>query len=150
MPNLLNKLLFIIVVFQFIVNFEASAQQINVVEDLKFVSKKLKGVEKKAKPYIYKNEKKIWKKYNPVNMTFGGLLYIYQNAITYQFSAGCIYNPTCSEFSKQCINKYGLFKGFILSADRLSRCSRIVVSDIHPLKIDPHNHKANDLIDYYK
>lgn len=44
----------------------------------------------------------------------------------------CRFYPSCSEYSKQSINKFGLIKGLILSARRLFRC--------HPWaepKIDP-------------
>lgn len=150
MRSLLSKVLLLIAFSQFLILTNADAQDINLLKDLKMVSKKSKVVKHRTNPYIYKNEKSVLKKYNPVSLTFGGLLYIYQNAITYQFAAGCIYCPTCSEFSKRSIKEFGLFKGFLLSADRLSRCSKIAATDIHPLRIDDKSHRAIDLIEYYK
>ena len=35
----------------------------------------------------------------------------------------CQFTPSCSEFSKQAISKYGITIGIVLSADRLMRCS---------------------------
>jgi putative component of membrane protein insertase Oxa1/YidC/SpoIIIJ protein YidD len=64
-------------------------------------------------------------KYNPVTLTFSGLMYFYQNILSSQIYAGCLYSPSCSEFSKKSIKEYGLIKGVFLSADRLSRCNRI-------------------------
>lgn len=149
MRNLLSKI-FIISLFFLLFSADVFSQETDLQNDLKAISSSVKKDKQKRKPYIYKNEKSVIKKYNPVSLTFGGLLYFYQNAITYQFSAGCIYNPTCSEFSKQCIREYGLFKGVLLSADRLSRCSRIVAPEIHPLKIDRKTHRANDKMEFYK
>lgn len=34
----------------------------------------------------------------------------------------CVFYPTCSEYSKQAIEKYGVFKGFYLSTKRILRC----------------------------
>jgi len=64
-------------------------------------------------------------KYNPVTLTFSGLMFMYQNILSSQIYAGCLYGPSCSEFSKKSIKEYGLVKGVFLSADRLSRCNRI-------------------------
>ncbi|HPS21479.1 MAG TPA: membrane protein insertion efficiency factor YidD [Candidatus Paceibacterota bacterium] len=34
----------------------------------------------------------------------------------------CVFYPTCSDYSKQAIEKYGIFKGFWLTLKRISRC----------------------------
>ncbi len=34
----------------------------------------------------------------------------------------CIYDPSCSEYTYQAIDKYGLIKGGILGAKRIARC----------------------------
>jgi uncharacterized protein len=34
----------------------------------------------------------------------------------------CVFYPTCSEYSKQAIIKYGVLKGFYLSIKRIIRC----------------------------
>lgn len=35
----------------------------------------------------------------------------------------CIYYPTCSEYMKQSITKYGVIKGLYLGSKRLLRCN---------------------------
>ena len=35
----------------------------------------------------------------------------------------CRFCPTCSEYSKQAFEKYGVFKGFILANWRILRCN---------------------------
>ena len=35
----------------------------------------------------------------------------------------CRYEPTCSEYSIEAINKFGAFKGILLTVKRLLRCN---------------------------
>lgn len=67
--------------------------------------------------------------YNPVTLFFNASLFIYQKFISQHFSAGCYYQPSCSEFGRLAIKKYGLIKGIIITADRLTRCNRIAATD---------------------
>lgn len=46
----------------------------------------------------------------------------YQKVISPVFPPSCRYNPTCSEYCKQAIIKYGPFKGGLLSIKRISKC----------------------------
>ena len=36
----------------------------------------------------------------------------------------CPMYPSCSEYSKQCFQKYGFFVGWMMTVDRLIRCGR--------------------------
>lgn len=36
--------------------------------------------------------------------------------------AACRFTPTCSEYTKQAIKKYGIIRGSALGARRISRC----------------------------
>jgi len=104
--------------------------------------------QKSTRPFIYSENTPAIKKYNPVNVAFGGLLFFYQNALSPQFSANCLYHPSCSEFSKQSITEYGLLKGIFLSADRVMRCNRIAATGIHPIRIK--NNKVADPVTFYQ
>lgn len=127
------------------------SQDINASEDMKFFeSEKQIKSHKHKRAYIFKDKKNNFVKYNPLSLTLGGMMYIYQNAISQQFSSNCLYHPTCSEFSKQSIAEYGLFKGIFLSTDRLTRCNKIAGLDIHPLTIDEETQKSEDPIRLYK
>lgn len=88
-------------------------------------------------------------KYNPVSLFFGGMLYTYQAVISSQIAADCPYEVSCSAFSKQSIQEFGLIKGLALSADRLTRCTKSTIKQIHALRM---NEKGNiiDFPSYYR
>ena len=52
-----------------------------------------------------------------------GLIRFYQKFISSQDSPSCNFHPTCSRFSMACIQKYGVVRGILLTADRLLRCN---------------------------
>jgi len=45
----------------------------------------------------------------------------------------CIYVPTCSEYSLEAIEKYGAFKGGILTLWRILRCNPFVKGGFDPV-----------------
>ena len=49
-------------------------------------------------------------------------LKIYQGMISPFLPNSCRYQPTCSEYSKQALLKYGLAKGLKLALKRISSC----------------------------
>ena len=106
-------------------------------------------IQKKRKvSYVFKD--KNWAiKYNPVSLIFGGGLFFYQKVISPQIVMGCAFNPSCSNFSKGCVHEFGVAKGIFLSADRLTRCTRLSSIDFHPILFD-ENKKVNDLPIYYR
>ena len=46
----------------------------------------------------------------------------------------CKYYPTCSEYTKQAIEKYGVLKGCILGAVRILKCNPFSKGGYDPLK----------------
>ncbi len=46
----------------------------------------------------------------------------------------CKYYPSCSEYTKQAINKYGLIKGFFLGVKRILKCNPFSKGGYDPLK----------------
>lgn len=50
------------------------------------------------------------------------LIRIYQWVISPIIGPKCRYQPTCSHYAVEAINKYGPFKGFWLAIRRISRC----------------------------
>lgn len=101
---------------------------------------------RKYTPLFNSQHQNVINKLNPINLTFSGLLFFYQNVISSQINAGCLYSPSCSDFSKICIRKYGLIKGVFLTADRLHRCNRITALDIN----ENSAKRLSDSADSYK
>ncbi len=46
----------------------------------------------------------------------------------------CRFTPTCSEYSYQAIDKYGIVKGGILSLWRIVRCNPLSKGGLDPVK----------------
>jgi putative membrane protein insertion efficiency factor len=100
-----------------------------------------------VRPYSNLNKSK-WQTYNPINLTFSGLMFFYQNVISSQVNAQCLFSPSCSEFAKASIKKNGLIKGMFLAADRVQKCNRITALDLDIKKLNSQN-KFPDSVDDY-
>jgi hypothetical protein len=61
-----------------------------------------------------------------------GLIELYQRWISPLLPARCRFYPTCSEYAKQAIQKYGVLRGAGLAIKRLLRCH-----PLHPGGVDP-------------
>ncbi|MDX2469981.1 MAG: membrane protein insertion efficiency factor YidD [SAR324 cluster bacterium] len=55
-----------------------------------------------------------------------GLIWVYRNAISPLLPPSCNYQPTCSEYTAQSIEKHGPFWGALLGLRRIFSC--------HPFK----------------
>lgn len=42
--------------------------------------------------------------------------------LRYVFGKGCRFQPSCSQYAKEALEQYGVFRGTLLSIKRLSRC----------------------------
>jgi|ETNmetMinimDraft_26_1059896.scaffolds.fasta_scaffold49910_2 hypothetical protein len=51
-------------------------------------------------------------------------LYI-KGGVLYHRSNVCVFQPSCSEYTKQSIEKYGAIKGVVLGVKRVVRCNPI-------------------------
>lgn len=61
----------------------------------------------------------------------------YQNNVSIWFESKnirCKYYPTCSEYTKQAIEKYGCIKGLCLGFYRILRCNPFSKGGYDPLK----------------
>ncbi|MFN9710920.1 MAG: membrane protein insertion efficiency factor YidD [Bacteroidota bacterium] len=50
------------------------------------------------------------------------LIKLYQYGISPIIGPKCRYTPTCSHYGLEAFRKYGLIKGFILTAKRVGKC----------------------------
>ncbi|MBP9477722.1 MAG: membrane protein insertion efficiency factor YidD [Sebaldella sp.] len=62
------------------------------------------------------------------------LIKFYQKAISPFLGRRCRFYPTCSEYTKQAIEKYGLFKGTYLGVRRILKCHPFHKGGYDPLK----------------
>ena len=59
-----------------------------------------------------------------------GILWIYQKTLSFDHGplkifypyGYCKFYPTCSEYSKQAVAKYGVIKGILMTINRLIKC----------------------------
>ncbi len=93
---------------------------------------------------------RIFSRLNPVRLSLGGMMYVYQRFVSPQLPSECLYHPTCSGFSKELIRDFGLVKGMAATADRLTRCNRVAAFDIHPMRIEEASGKAVEDTGLYK
>jgi len=61
------------------------------------------------------------------------LISIYQQISTAIFPKVCRFHPTCSEYTKQALAKYGLIKGLLLGFKRILRCNPFNTGGYDPL-----------------
>ncbi len=62
------------------------------------------------------------------------LINIYQRHISKFLGNRCKYYPTCSEYTKQAIEKYGSFKGSFYGIKRIIKCNPFSKGGYDPLK----------------
>ncbi len=63
-----------------------------------------------------------------------GLIKIYQKTISPLFPPSCRFYPTCSEYSIQAIEHFGIFKGTLKSIWRILRCNPFNRGGYDPVK----------------
>lgn len=95
-----------------------------------------------------KKKLKVLNAINPVYWVYKGGLAFYQSHISEQISSSCIYETSCSRFSKKLFDRYGPFKGLFLSSDRVSRCNRLTYSQVNPLMLNKEGKIIEHVEDY--
>ncbi|MBC7320776.1 membrane protein insertion efficiency factor YidD [bacterium] len=61
------------------------------------------------------------------------LIKFYKLSISPMLGRNCRFYPTCSEYTYQAIEKYGLFKGILLGIRRILRCNPFNPGGYDPL-----------------
>jgi len=76
-----------------------------------------------------------------IRIILSTLISFYQSYISSQDDDSCVFTKSCSVFSREAVNKYGILMGLMMTADRLLRC--------HPLalKYRPMDAKTRLAID---
>lgn len=100
--------------------------------------------------YIFKHSNNVLVKYNPVSLTLGGLMYVYQKYISQVLGTNCPYEVSCSAFSVSALKRYGIIKGVALSADRLTRCNSFSAMDLTEDNYNQNTMRIMDPLENYK
>tara|TARA_B100000780_G_scaffold99132_1_gene69214 strand:- start:7154 stop:7384 length:231 start_codon:yes stop_codon:yes gene_type:complete len=58
-----------------------------------------------------------------VSAPFLFLIFLYQKLISPLLGPTCRYTPTCSQYTKEAIKKYGPLKGIWISLNRILKCN---------------------------
>ena len=58
-----------------------------------------------------------------VSAPFLFLIFLYQKLISPLLGPTCRYTPTCSQYTKEAIKKYGPLKGIRISLNRILKCN---------------------------
>lgn len=100
---------------------------------------------------VIEYHKKSWLvQYNPLSLALKGALLGYQRLMSQQLARNCPYQITCSNFSKQAIEQFGIVKGVFLSADRIMRCNRIGLLDVPAIDINATDGTIIDSLSRYR
>lgn len=104
------------------INFYSFSQNININDLI------LKNMDKKH-PMVHHHQRSIMqpkKNYiqiiNPLNYISIALMFTYQRAITQQLNGSCVFENSCSQFTKKAINYHGLIVGSLIGLNQLQTC----------------------------
>ena len=62
------------------------------------------------------------------------IIKLYQKFLSPFLGKNCKYYPTCSEYTKQAVDKYGIIKGSILGIIRILKCNPFSKGGVNILK----------------
>ncbi len=84
---------------------------------------------------------------NYFRSTITPLFLIYDKFISPIDNRKCIFTPTCSAYSRQAIQKYGFFQGYVLTFARITRCNpSVFIKNRYPRSKEKNIWKAYDPI----
>lgn len=86
-------------------------------------------------------------RFNPFVYVGAALLFVYQNVLSEQIQARCMYQVSCSQYTKLSIQKKGFFKGTLLGFNQISECFPGVLKEHSDYCIDQDDKINNTGID---
>lgn len=73
----------------------------------------------------------------------GALLFFYQQILSEQIQADCVYETTCSSYMKQCLETYGTGRGILSGLYRYTTCTGFEIRYRKEIEIDRHGKIIN-------
>ena len=73
-----------------------------------------------------------------------GIVWLYRNGISPLIGANCRFQPTCSAYATEALQRYGAFKGGLLALKRIGRCHPWGGSGYDPLPDDGERRYHDD------
>lgn len=142
----MNFLSLLFIFFLFLLNplFSQSKTDIELLKKQNFEKKEFQD---RSVKYGFTKGKRS---FNPFYHILSSSMFVYQKFISAQLSRGCAFNPSCSEYSKELIKEYGILKGTFLTSDRLTRCTRIALSDKPHFHFETYDKKIHETADRYR
>lgn len=141
------KSIVLVILFSILFSSSSLSQSLGDMTLLKNTEFEKREYREREVGYGFKEGKKTL---NPFYHILSSSMYLYQKFISPQLSRGCAFNPSCSQYSKDLIEEYGVIKGSILSSDRITRCTRVSLSDKSHYHFDTKDGKMHETVDRYK
>jgi len=119
--------------------------------DLELVREKTLETPKKvspSKPGFGLIGKSFISRYNPISLLLSSALFGYQKVMSGQIASNCPYQMSCSNFAKSSLSRFGLIKGSALAIDRMVRCNKLSIVDVHPVRFNEKG-KVDDFPSFY-
>jgi len=69
--------------------------------------------------------------FNPLAYLGAGLMFFYQNVLSDQIQATCVYKTSCSEYTKLCIRHFGMLRGMLKGLNQFAECHHSAKAE-HP------------------
>lgn len=119
----------------------------NIESDFEYILKQKNTSQEDQK--VENKPKSFFQKINPFSFLYNKSLGFYQKNISAQIAANCVFEKTCSHFSKDLTQEFGILGGVVLSIDRLSRCNRISILETSSLNKNKEG-KIKESVDDYR
>jgi putative component of membrane protein insertase Oxa1/YidC/SpoIIIJ protein YidD len=87
------------------------------------------------------------KRIGVVKAGFAELMYLYQNIFSEQISAACMYEISCSEYTKRQIEDKGLILGSIKGFHQLMHCTHGAIEEVPPFMKSNYSAKIKNSVD---
>lgn len=68
---------------------------------------------------------------------FLGLIRLYKTVLSPVMGRGCIYSPTCSTYTYEYIEEYGVARGLVMGGLRIARCNPMAKGGFDPVPDNP-------------